>query len=633
MSERTITEQIVREAPQIEAYKEGLLQSAKGLSDRPVGLPAYQVAGFNPDQLQSFDLGRQGIGAYQPYLYGGNQALQQGLGTTQEAADVLRGADTRNQYQAAQQAMNLSGQAANQMSGAAGMINPAYQGLTAASQYAMGSDTSGMFPGAYNFLNQGAGLSNLATIQAAQAAQLGQAPTTQAALMGGQQQVGAQQVGAGNIQAAQTGFNPNLQAFQMGPAQQVSTSSLTAPGSAEAYMSPYLQNALQPTLQEMQRQAEIQATRSNAQAVGAGAFGGSRQAIERAEANRNLMRSQSDVIAQGMQGAFSSAQQQFNAEQQARLAAQQANQAAGLTVGQQNLASQQQTQQLGTQTGLQTSLANLSSQQQANVQNEANRLQASGMNQQAALQAALANQQVGYNTAAQNAQMQQQANLANQQTQAQFGLTGAQLGMQAAGVTGQMGGQMGQFGAQTGQLAGQQAGIQQNIANLLQQQASTQGQLAGQQANIYGQQAGAYGSTGQGIGALAGQQFGIGQQMAQGLGQFGAQLGNLGVQRAALGQSAQQLGQQDVGFLYNIGQQQQGFNQQQLDAQRNTALQQAYEPYQRLSFLSDIYKGAPSSQQSISAATAPTPSVFQQAAGLGISGLATAAGVKKAGLF
>jgi hypothetical protein len=568
MSERTITEQIVREAPQIEAYKEGLLQSAKGLSDRPVNLPAYQVAGFNPDQLRSFDLGRQGIGAYQPYLYGGNQALQQGMGTTQEAADVLRGADTRNQYQAAQQAMNLSGQAANQMSGAASMINPAYQGLTAASQYAMGSDTSGMFPGAYNFINQGAGLSNLATIQAAQAAQLGQAPTAQ---------------------AAQTGFNPNLQTFQMGPAQQVSTSSITQPGSAEAYMSPYLQQALQPALQEMQRQADIQATRSNAQAVGAGAFGGSRQAIERAEANRNLTRAKGDVISQGMQQAFGQAQQQFNAEQQARLAAQQANQAAGLTVGQQNLASQQQTQQLGTQTGLQTSLANLSA--------------------------------------------QQQANLANQQTQAQYGLTEGQLGMQAAGLSGQMGGQMGQFGTQTGQLAGQQAGIQQNIANLLQQQAATQGQLAGQQANIYGQQAGAYGSTGQGIGALAGQQFGVGQQMAQGLGQFGAQLGNLGVQRAALGQSAQQLGQQDVGFLYNIGQQQQAFNQQQVDAQRNTALQQAYEPYQRLSFLSDIYKGAPSSQQSISAATAPTPSVFQQAAGLGISGLATAAGVKKAGLF
>jgi hypothetical protein len=350
MADTQFTEQIVREAPQIEAYKLGLLQSAKGLSDQPVGLPAYQVAGFGPDQLQSFDLGRQGIGAYQPYLYGGNQALQQGLGTTQEAADVLRGADTRNQYQAAQQAMNLSGQAANQMSGAAGMINPAYQGLSAASQYAMGSDTSGMFPGAYSFLNQGAGLSNLATIQAAQAAQLGQAPTAQAAQMGGPQQVGAQQVGAGDIQAAQTGFNPSLQAyqmspaerisaqqvgtplmsaaqtgfnpnlqqFQMGPAQQVSTSSITAPGSAEAYMSPYIQNALQPTLQEMQRQADIQATRSNAQAVGAGAFGGSRQAIERAEANRNLLRSKSDVIAQGMQGAFGSAQQQA-ADQLARL--------------------------------------------------------------------------------------------------------------------------------------------------------------------------------------------------------------------------------------------------------------------------------------------------------------------------
>jgi len=132
---------------------------------------------------------------------------------------------------------------------------------------------------------------------------------------------------------------------------------------------------------------------------------------------------------------------------------------------------------------------------------------------------------------------------------------------------------------------------------------------------------------------LAGQQYGIGQNMAQSLSGMGAQLGNLGVQQGALGQSAQQLGQQDVNFLYNIGQQQQALTQQQNDAQRNAALQQAYEPYQRLAFLSDIYKGAPSSQQSISAATAPTPSAFQQAVGTGIAGLTAGTAAKKAGLF
>lgn len=614
----TITEQIVREAPEIEAYKVGLLQSAKGLANLPVNLPAYNVAGFNPDQLAAFQQAREGIGAYQPYLYGGAEALQRGVGTTGEAADVLRGADTRNQYFAAQQAMNLGAQAAGQAGQAAGMI-----------------------PGAFDYVSQGAGLTGLAALQGAQASQLGAAPLAQAARTGYSpniqayqmspaERVAAQQVGTPLMSAAQTGYAPELERFQMGPAQQVSTQSITDQGTAAAYMSPFIQQALEPALREMQRQADIQATRESAQAVGAGAFGGSRQAIQRAEAARNLQRSQADVIAQGLQQAYGQAQQQFNAEQQARLAAQQANQAAGLTVGQQNLAANLGIQQLGTQTGLQTALANLSSSQQANVQNQAAQLQAQGMNAQQALQAALANQaagltvgqqnlasqqqaqqlgtQTGLQTALANLTNEQQAALANQAMLGQYGLTQGQLGMQAAGLTGQLGGQMGQLGSQIGNLAGQQA-------------------------NIYGQQAGLYGNLGQGIGQLAGQQFGVGQQIAQGLGQFGAQLGNLGVQQAALGQTAQQLGQGDVNFLYNIGQQQQALTQQQLDAQRNTALQQAYEPYQRISFLSDIYKGAPSSQQSISAATAPVPSAFQQAVGTGIAALSAGAAAKKAGLF
>lgn len=411
MAETTYQEQIVREAPQIEAYKLGLLQSAKGLSDQPVQLPGYQVASFNPDQLAAFGQARAGIGAYQPYLYGGSQALQQGVGTTQEAADVLRGADTRNQYQAAQQAMNLSGQTTGQIGGIASQVNPAYSSLDAAQIAALG----GM--GQYD------------------------------------------------------------------------------PRSVSAFMNPYQQDVISAANQEINRQRDLAAQQQNAQAVASGAFGGSRQAIQRAELERNTATQRNQMMA--------------------------------------NLLSQGYTQ----------------------AQNQA---------------------QTAFEQA-------QQRNLGASQA--------------------------------FGQLAGQR------------------GALAGQQANILGQQASLYGNLGQGIGSLASQQYGVGQNMAQSLAGMGAQLGNLGVQQGALGQTAQQLGQQDVNFLYNIGQQQQALTQQQLDAQRNTQLQQAYEPYQRLAFLSDIYKGAPSSQQSISAATAPTPSVFQQAVGTGIAGLAAGTAAKKAGLF
>jgi len=81
------------------------------------------------------------------------------------------------------------------------------------------------------------------------------------------------------------------------------------------------------------------------------------------------------------------------------------------------------------------------------------------------------------------------------------------------------------------------------------------------------------------------------------------------------------LAQGDTSFLYNIGNQQQAYQQKVLDAARQTSIQQQYEPYQRISFLSDIYKGAPSSQQTISQTSAPSPSLVSQVGGLGIAGL------------
>jgi hypothetical protein len=80
-----------------------------------------------------------------------------------------------------------------------------------------------------------------------------------------------------------------------------------------------------------------------------------------------------------------------------------------------------------------------------------------------------------------------------------------------------------------------------------------------------------------------------------------------------------------------LGQQQQGQRQRELDALRATQLQTAYQPYQQLAFLSDIYKGAPSSQMALTTQAAPAPSPFQQVAGLATGTLAAAGAVKAAG--
>jgi hypothetical protein len=78
-----ITEQFVREAPDIEAYKLGLMQSAQAL--KPPTLPDYQVAGMAPQQQAAIEQGQQGIGAYIPYMQGAGQTLNQGIGTLEGA--------------------------------------------------------------------------------------------------------------------------------------------------------------------------------------------------------------------------------------------------------------------------------------------------------------------------------------------------------------------------------------------------------------------------------------------------------------------------------------------------------------------------------------------------------------------
>jgi len=90
--------------------------------------------------------------------------------------------------------------------------------------------------------------------------------------------------------------------------------SFTSPGIASSYMSPYQQNVVDIQQREAQRQADIASTARGAKYAQAGAFGGARQAIENAEAERNLAMQKGDIQARGLQSAFEQAQQQYNQE-------------------------------------------------------------------------------------------------------------------------------------------------------------------------------------------------------------------------------------------------------------------------------------------------------------------------------
>ena len=553
MADATYTN-VVGFAPEVAPYAQRLLGKAEALTSSPYQTYGYdRIAQFNPLQQQSFT-GAENLGP----SYASIDAASGLLDYSQQAADTSYNASNYgNQFKSPQ------------------------------------------------------GLEYLA--QNAQAATLGNAPT-----------VSAREYNAPTMSTAQTGYNPNLQNYQMGPAERVNaqnvnaqninaaqmgpaervrTQSFAQPGSADAYMSPYMQSVVDIQKREARRQSDIQGTQQQAQAAQAGAFGGGRDAVMRAERERNLSQQMGDIQAQGSQAAYQQAQQQFNAEQQAQLAAQQSNQQAGLTVGMQNLSAQQQAnvqnaanqlqasgmsaqqamqaalanqqagltvgqqnlganlgvQQLGAQTGLQTSLANLSAEQQANVQNQAAQLQTQGMNAQQALQAAMANQQTQSQYGLQQGQLTQQANLANQAAQNQAGqfnagqnLQAASLGAQYGQAANQLNEQSNQFGAGLG-LQGLQAGMQ-GMSNL---------GAVGQ--NIYGQQANA-----------------------------------LGIQNAFGGQQQQQ-------------------TQNVLNQQYQDFLNQENAPYKQLNFMADMINRAPTTTLGSSMYQQP-PSLLNQVAGLGTAG-------------
>lgn len=99
--------------------------------------------------------------------------------------------------------------------------------------------------------------------------------------------------------------------------------SLADEGAVSQYMTPYMQQVVDVEKREAARQADQRHQQLGLDAARQGGLGGYRDAILRAENERNLTQEMSDIQTRGQQAAFANAQQAFEQDRQARAAAEQ----------------------------------------------------------------------------------------------------------------------------------------------------------------------------------------------------------------------------------------------------------------------------------------------------------------------
>jgi hypothetical protein len=90
---------------------------------------------------------------------------------------------------------------------------------------------------------------------------------------------------------------------------------------------------------------------------------------------------------------------------------------------------------------------------------------------------------------------------------------------------------------------------------------------------------------------------------------------NLGIAQTGVGQSAQALAGTDVNTLFNLGTFEQDQMQRELDTQRAAAIEEAYEPFERFGYMSNILRGIPNPGTSITTGAAPTRNRLGSAVG------------------
>ena len=228
----------------------------------------------------------------------------------------------------------------------------------------------------------------------------------------------------------------------------------------------------------------------------------------------------------------------------------------------------------------------------------------------------------GYQQAQQQAQNAFQNQQARQQQAGQlFGQLGTaygQLGQQGA----QAAGQMGLAGLGQG-IKGAQLGIQGSQLGLQGSQLGAQTAGQGGRLGLQGQQLASGAASG--LGTLGGQYTALGGQM----GNLGQGLVNAGRFQGQMGQDLQAAQGQDINTLMGLGGFEQRFNQAGLDAQRQTMMDRQMQPYQQMAFLSDIFRGVPSSASTYGSSYTPPPSFLSQLGGLGMG----VAGLYNSGIF
>lgn len=125
----------------------------------------------------------------------------------------------------------------------------------------------------------------------------------------------AQQTVQGNIDLArQLGqYGPGqFSQYQFDPARQFTGQEV------QQYMSPYMENVLDVQKTQAVRDFDRLRGDRNSRAVAAGAFGGSRQAVQEGLAEEALLRQMGQIDATGRQAAFEQAAQQFGADRAAQ---------------------------------------------------------------------------------------------------------------------------------------------------------------------------------------------------------------------------------------------------------------------------------------------------------------------------
>jgi len=129
---------------------------------------------------------------------------------------------------------------------------------------------------------------------------------------------------------------------------------------------------------------------------------------------------------------------------------------------------------------------------------------------------------------------------------------------------------------------------------------------------------------------------GLGASQSQEAVRLGGGIAGLGTTQANLAGVGQNLLGQETQVLSQLGALRQTDEQRRLDAERQSTLQQSYEPFQRISFMSDIFKPQIGSAGStLGMNVAPSPSPLSQAigAGMGVFGINKGLGNPLGSLF